>query len=428
MTETGLVKSELERLKSAVNELTILNDLALTASMSLEVDKVLDTIVEKTRKAVNAEQGSILLVTSKSDAPLQTLIRQADQSRIMTGYKVGVPISGWVLKYRQPLIIEDLSKDERFKVNPEEAQHIRTVLCVPILFKSEMLGVLIMANKKSGGAFSKDDLRLLTIMAAQSGQLIRNSQLQNEVIEKKRLEYELGLARDIQKKLLPEKPPNINGIEIAVYFRPHVSVSGDYYDFIPLDNDRLGVIAADVSGHGPSAALVMTLVKGIAHTVLAESEKPGEALRQINKACSKLIPADMFVTMIYCVIDIRRKSATLVNAGHNPLLFYDHLTTATRLEEATGCALNLLPEVQFQERHLDISAGDILFLYTDGLTEAVDTAQQMFGIDRVAGLIKTHHNNPAQIIVEKINKALVAHEGEGEGSDDILMLALRFPV
>jgi len=427
MTDPGSVKSELDRLKSAVNELTILNDLALAASLSLEVDKVLDTIVEKTRKAVNAEQGSILLVTSKSDAPLQTLIRQADQSQIMTGYKVGIPISGWVLKYRQPLIIADLSKDERFKVNPEEARHIRTVLCVPIMFKSELLGVLIMANKKSGGAFTKDDLRLLTIMAAQSGQLIRNSQLQNELIEKKRLEYELELARDIQKKLLPEKPPRYQGIEIAACFRPHVSVSGDYYDFIPLNNNRLGIIAADVSGHGPSAALVMTLVKGITHTVLTDHEDPGEALHQINRTCSKILPADMFVTMIYCVVNISGNSVILANAGHNPLLYYDHMHTAIRLEEATGCALNVLPEVHYQERHLDVSAGDILFLYTDGLTEATDLNQQMFGIDRLTELIRMYHNNPAQIIVEKIYEALVAHEGDGESSDDVLMIALRFP-
>ena len=171
----------------------------------------------------------------------------------MSDYKVGISISGWVLKYRQPLLIENLASDDRFRVSAEEAEKIRTVLCVPIMFKSELLGVMIMANKRSGGSFGKDDLRLLTIMSAQSGQLIRNSQMQVEIIGKKRLEHELQLAREIQKKLLPENLPLHPGLEIAPFFRPHISVSGDYYDFFALGENRLGIIAADVSGHGPSA-------------------------------------------------------------------------------------------------------------------------------------------------------------------------------
>ena len=417
---------ELERLKSAVNELTVLNDLALAAGSSMEVDSMLDIIVEKARKAVNAEQGSIMLVTSRPDMPLQTLIRQADRSQIMSGYKIGVPISGWVLKYRQPLLIEDLSTDSRFRVTPEEATKIRTVLCVPIMFKSELLGVMIMANKKTGDPFSKDELRLLTIMSAQSGQLIRNSQMQIEILEKKRLEYELDLAREIQKKLLPDKPPEFEGIEIASFFQPHESVSGDYFDFFSLNNDRIGIIAADVSGHGPSAALVMTLIKGIAHTIIAEDESPGSALGKINKICSRIIPPDMFVTMLYCVIDPNTKKVILANAGHNPLLYFDHKKMEHRLVEATGCALNLLPEVSYEEISFNPAVGDILFLYTDGLTEATNEQQNMFGIERVAELVNQNQVFPASALIGKIRDALEGHQGNAHNSDDVLMIAVRF--
>ena len=427
MSETQPVSPEVDRLRSAVNELTILNELALAASSSTDVDRVLDIIVEKTRKAVNAEQGSIMLVTSSPDMPLQTLIRQADRSQIMTGYKIGIPISGWVLKYRQPLLIEELGTDERFKVSPEEARQIRTVLCVPIMFKSELLGVLIMANKKSGASFSKDDLRLLTIIAAQSGQLIRNSQMQVEIIEKKRLEYELDLARQIQQKLLPAGPPEFAGVDVASYFRPHESVSGDYYDFFSLSAERIGIIAADVSGHGPPAALVMTLVKGIAHTVISGSVSPAEALIRINRICSRIIPPDMFVTMIYCIIDTRKKLVMLANAGHNPLLWFDHNADAYQLVEATGCALNLLPEVEYREISLNAASDDILLLYTDGLTEATNTAQEMLGLDRVGRLVRENASSDAGSLIGNLRDALIVHEGKAPPADDVLMIAVKFP-
>ncbi len=427
MSEARPLSPEIERLRSAVNELTILNELALAASSSTDVDRVLDIIVEKARKAVNAEQGSIMLVTSSPDMPLQTLIRQADHSQIMAGYKVGIPISGWVLKYRQPLLIEDLGSDDRFKVSPEEARQIRTVLCVPIMFKSELLGVLIMANKKSGVSFSKDDLRLLTIMAAQSGQLIRNSQMQVEIIEKKRLESELDLARQIQQKLLPAGPPEFDGIDVASYFRPHESVSGDYYDFFLLSAERIGVIAADVSGHGPPAALVMTLVKGIAHTVISASVSPSEALTGINRICSRIIPPDMFVTMIYCIIDTGKKLVTLANAGHNPLLWFDHNADGYQLEEATGCAINLLPEVEYQEISLNAASDDILLLYTDGLTEATNSSQEMLGLDTVGRLVRENASSDAGSLITKLRDALIMHEDKTPPADDVLMIAIKFP-
>jgi len=186
---------EVQRLKSAVEELTVLNDLAITASSSLEVDQVLDIIIEKSIKAVQAEQGSILLVTHHQENPLQTLVRQADRHSRVLNYKVGSHITGWVLKHNQPLIVEDLSKDKRFYTTEEERKNIHSLLGVPIQFRGKIIGILTVTNKKSINSFSKDDLRLLSIIAAQSGQLIRNSQLQQEALEKERLTQELAMAR-----------------------------------------------------------------------------------------------------------------------------------------------------------------------------------------------------------------------------------------
>lgn len=184
------LEERIESLQSALQELTVLNDLAVTASNSTDVNRVLDTIVEKSVKALNAEQGSILLVTEQEDAPLKTLIRHQDQtSRIFT-YKVGTTITGWVLRHKKSLKIDDLASDARFKATEQEARDIKSVLCIPIFFGGNLLGVLTVTNKKTSDSFSDSDLRLLTIIAAQSGQLIRNSQLQQEALEKKEKELE----------------------------------------------------------------------------------------------------------------------------------------------------------------------------------------------------------------------------------------------
>jgi len=195
------LEERVQRLQSALQDLTLLKDLAMEASRALEVGPLLDIILEKSITAVKAEQGSILLVTDEHDVPLKTLIQQKDhRSRLFT-HKVGTTITGWVLKHKKPLKIDDLAADPRFKPAKQETAEIKSVLCIPILFRAKMLGLLMVINKKTFEPFHDDDLRLLTIIAAQSGQLIRNSQLQEEALkrERKQLEQERKVAEHLRR-------------------------------------------------------------------------------------------------------------------------------------------------------------------------------------------------------------------------------------
>jgi len=226
MSKIDELEQQIERLKSSVEELILLNDLALAASSSLDVDQMLDPIVQKSIKAIKAEQGSILLVTEKQDDPLKTLIRHQDFSGSMQSYKIGTHVTGWVLKYRKPLMIENLAEDERFHVTEQEAKDIHSVLWLPILSQAKIIGILVMTNKKTGEPFSNNDLRLLSIIAAQSGQLIRNSQLQQEAIDKKRLEQELILAQNIQRVCFLRRIPKQRASKLpAILVRLKLSVA-----------------------------------------------------------------------------------------------------------------------------------------------------------------------------------------------------------
>jgi sigma-B regulation protein RsbU (phosphoserine phosphatase) len=419
------LESEIHRLKSAVEELTVLNDLAIAAGKSLEVDQMLDIIVEKSIKAVKAEQGSIMLVTEQQEAPLKTLVRQADQrSRLLT-YKVGINITGWVLKHQQPLMIENLSTDSRFQTTEQERKEIKSVLCVPIRFQARLLGILMVTNKKTFEPFHADDLRLLSIIAAQSGQLIRNSQLQQETLEKKRLEQELAMAREIQLGLLPKGFPKTASLEISSYFNPADEVSGDYYDYFYLGPDKIGMVLADVSGHGASAALLMTMVKGILHAITQNFASTDRVLAEMNAILDHVMPRDKFVTMMFLVFDLPNRLMHYSSAGHNPLLFYESRSRSTRMVELRGPALGLSRLSVFKEKEIALNQGDLFLIYTDGVTEAFNQQGEMFEETRLIQAVEEAVSEPAGKIIAHVNNKLRAFTDKARQADDVAMIAVK---
>jgi sigma-B regulation protein RsbU (phosphoserine phosphatase) len=419
------LEGEVQRLKSAVEELTVLNDLAITASSSLEVDQVLDIIVEKSIKAVQAEQGSILLVTHQQENPLQTLIRQADRHSHMLNYKVGSHITGWVLKHNQPLIVENLSKDQRFYTTEEERKNIHSLLGVPIQFRGKIIGILTVTNKKSSSSFSKDDLRLLSIIAAQSGQLIRNSQLQQEALEKERLTQELATARTMQMALLPKQYPTSPYFELACFFSPAEEVGGDYYDFFQLNDQQLGIVQADASGHGTSAAMIMTMLKGILHSITHQFCNTAEALGEINKILLNSAPPDVFVTMAFLLLDPPKRTLEFSNAGHLPPLLFSQKHGQLQLLENQGCALNCDENSVYQTKQLSLDKGDCLCIFTDGLIEAFNSRTEMYSLQRLKDLLEKSARNSAEEIIADLKNSLENFLGSTPQTDDIAAVVIK---
>ena len=422
---TDQIQIEIEQLRKAVEELTVLNDLAITASSAMEVNQMLDIVVEKSIKAMDAEQGSILLVTPQAENPLQTLIRQPDQKSRFMNYKVGSHITGWVLKNNSPLIIENLASDSRFQTTEEEKKEIKTVLSVPIQFQGRLIGLLTVTNKKSAVSFSNSDLRLLSIIAAQSAQLIKNSQLQQEVIEKNRLKQELELARKIQQELLPKSPPEFPFLEFATFFNPAEEVGGDFFDYIPLSQERLAVVQADVSGHGLSAALIMTMLKGIFQSISHDFISPEQTLTQINEILGNSAPPEIFVTMIFLVFDSEKRVLHITNAGHNPPLVYLHKEEKLEYLKIPGCALNCMKSAEYCSHKISLNAGDFIFLYTDGLPESPDKQFELFGYERLQKIVHEARDTDVKNILQEVKTALYRHLQQVPQTDDIAINILK---
>ncbi len=416
---------EIRHLKTALEELSVLNDLAVAAGSSTETGQTLDVILQKSIKAVRAEQGSISLVTEQKDNPFHTLIRQVDRSKTHPVYHIGSHITGWVLKNKQALRIESLAGDRRFCASEEECRAIRSVLCVPIWCQARIIGILMMTNKKTGEPFDDGDLRLLSIIAAQSGQLIRNSQLQAEAVEKKRMEHELALARRIQSSLLPFNAPQSDRLEIAAWYQPAVEVGGDFYDYFVFDDRTIGVTIADVSGHGPSAAMMTSMLKGIFHTIIHQVVSPDSALSEMNLILSQTMPRGIFVTMMVLIFDVDGKVLQFSNAGHNPMIHFDGDSGSCEMIELPGCALNLVKGFKYGLRKVPLKKGDVFLIYTDGITEAVNEKSEMFETARLAQIVQESASGPCSKMIEQVKKCLISFTGKTIQEDDLLMIAIR---
>jgi serine phosphatase RsbU (regulator of sigma subunit) len=235
-------------------------------------------------------------------------------------------------------------------------------------------------------------------------------------------EQELRLARSIQRASLPEQVPQLEGWQISPYYQPAREVGGDFYDFHPLSEGRLGLVVGDATGKGVPAALVMSTTCGMLRLAAQSSSSPGEMLQRVNETLFPYIPPNMFVTCFYAILDPKSGILSYANAGHD--LPYLHRNGAAEELRATGMPLGLMPGMSYEEKEIELDAGEGVFFYSDGLVEAHAPDGEMFGFPRLRALVAKHGEKEAlgNILLEE----LYSFVGEGwEQEDDITLLTLR---
>ena len=249
--------------------------------------------------------------------------------------------------------------------------------------------------------------------------------LEQEMLERERVEQELKVARSIQQASLPEKVPTLEGWQIAPFYRPARQVGGDFYDFHPLSEGRLGLVVGDATGKGVPAALVMSTTLGMLRAVsqALDSSSPGELLKQVNEALVPSIPTNMFVTCFYCILEPKSGSLSYANAGHD--LPYLHRSNGEAEElRARGMPLGLMPEMGYEEKQTILKAGEAALFYSDGLLEAHNPKGEMFGFARLQALVSEHGEEES--LEEALLEELYSFVGEDwVQEDDIALLTLR---
>ena len=417
------LQAENERLKRALAELALLNELAAEIGASLDTQDVMQKIIRRSLRAVNAEQGVITLIAPLALTPAQTLVRTRVSSSSQPAYHLEQNLQGWMMLNKMPLVINDPYNDGRFQ-GVEWEKSIRSLVCVPLMVKSALKGLLTIYNKKAGGEFTAEDQRLLSIIAAQSAQVVENARLYEGEQAFRRMQEELKFAAKIQLDLLPKSMPLIPGYDIAGKSLPAQSVGGDYFDFIPMNESRLAFCLGDVSGKGLPASLLMANLQATMRGLALMQLPAHECLRHANKLLYGSTDKCNFVTLFYGILDFRQHRLHYASAGHNPPFLFLHNQNSQALT-CHGLVLGIRGDTAYEEETVALSPGDLLLIYSDGITEAMNAQHEEFGEERLIETVRKYRDATAHELIEKIMQAVKQHAGNTPQSDDMTLMALR---
>ena len=340
---------------------------------------------------------------------------------------VDIPASDPLLAYLQsaagPVDIARLELDSPAVRAMREAG---VALVVPLVSQGELIGTLNLGSRLSEQDYSSDDRRLLTTLAAQAAPAIRVAQLvreqAHEAAERERLDQEMRVATLIQQQFLPRELPNLPQWQIAAYYGPARAVGGDFYDFIEMPGGRIGIAVGDVTDKGVPAALVMARTHSILRAEASRSDSPGEILARANALLEPEMPARMFVTCLFAILEPETGRIVMANAGHNlPYIRTDDGVVELR---ATGMPLGLMPGIRYEETEGVIAPGSNVLLYSDGLVEAHDPNQEMYGFPRLREAMTV--DDAGSELLDRLLETLHQFTGaDWEQEDDITLVTLR---
>jgi sigma-B regulation protein RsbU (phosphoserine phosphatase) len=304
-----------------------------------------------------------------------------------------------------------------------------SIMAASLRYGNQDLGVLALAQGPTGPPFSQGDFVVFKSISEQSAFALYNAIIYSMANEKKRLDHDLEIARDIQRILLPSEAPAINGFQISGINVPARQVSGDYFDYIRVDEERLGVAIADVSGKGVPASLIMAICRSVLRAEAARNPSPADVLRKVNRQLYPDIKEDMFISMAYLILNHQRDDVTLARAGHDaPLLYKQKSQTVTPLKPP-GMVVGIDSGSVFDRLTIDfavpLEGDDCLVLYTDGVTETLNAEGDEFGLDRMMQSVRASATIGAQAIVKKIIEDVRDFTGSVPQNDDITLIAIR---
>jgi len=304
-----------------------------------------------------------------------------------------------------------------------------SVMATALRYGDQDLGVLALANGPMGAPFSQADLVVFKSIAEQSAFALYNAIIYSMANEKKRLDHDLEIARDIQRILLPSEAPAIDGFQISGINVPARQVSGDYFDYIQVDQDRLGVAIADVSGKGVPASLIMAICRSVLRAEAARNPSPADVLRNVNRQLYPDIKEDMFISMAYLILGHQQDGVTLARAGHDAPLWYKRQSQTVIPVKSPGMVVGIDSGSVFDRLTVDFAVplerNDCLVLYTDGVTETLNSEGDEFGVDRMMQSVRASANDSAQAIVKRIIEDVREFTGSVPQNDDMTLIAIR---
>jgi sigma-B regulation protein RsbU (phosphoserine phosphatase) len=341
------------------------------------------------------------------------------------GFQISRTVRDRVIKNKESLLVRDAMMDKALKEQMSIVeQKVRSMIAVPLQTNDRVIGLIYVDTPHLMREFTREDLNLLTVMANIAAIRIEHARLVEIETAERAMAKEMQQAAQIQLGLLPKVAPTFKGLEIAGRMVPARTVGGDYYDFIAFADGRVDLIVADVAGKGIPASLIMSSLHARVHVLFEDGEDVGGKVTRLNKHTCGNCPDNRFITFFTAVVESETGRVTYANAGHNPALIVRTTGACDMLAEG-GLILGIVPTFTYQSASAQLNPGDVLVLYSDGVTEAVDPLDQDFGEERLSNLVGQLRDRPAAEIVEAVHKAVFDFAQGAPQFDDITVVVAR---
>jgi sigma-B regulation protein RsbU (phosphoserine phosphatase) len=415
---------------SEAAKLRLLLEITRKISRSLNLEEVLAQVMDTLASLLPYEAAGIYIIRRDlhtTEGGTSSLVFHAEAVR---GYdieelmelrlKLGEGLIGWVAQTAEAVVVSDVRADPRY-VNARK--ETRSEVVAPIISNDEVIGVFDLESDVLN-AYTEGDRQLLMLLASQVAIIVEKAMLHEQLVEKKRLEAQLEVARQVQLALLPERDPVVEGFDISAYNFSTEEVSGDYYDFVKPYEDHLGLVIADVSGKGVPASLLMAFLRASLRAAIHIGYAPNVAMGKVNYLLWESIEQHQFVTAFYGMLDATNRTLAFVNAGHNPMLVLN-ADGSSRFVERGGLPLGLFKDTRYYEYYLPIDSGQTLVLYTDGATEAQSLAGVEYGRDRLVEVVLASRERRAREMIDYIYNDIFEWTGGRGSSDDVTFVIIK---
>ncbi len=395
---------------STVDKLRMLLDITKTISRSLDLEEVLNLVMDTLGSLIPYDAAGIYLIEFSPDNKDPYIFK----SKVIRGYKIsfelieprlkmGEGFLGTVAQSGKSIISADVSKDSRYFAAREQT---RSEMVAPIVSNDKVIGVFDLESD-SLDAYSEDDLSVLQLLTSQVAIIIEKVRLHEQVVEKKRLQAQLEIARQVQLDLLPSSDPQVENFDVSAYIFPAEEVSGDYYDWVKVFDDQIGIIVADAVGKGIPAALLKSFLRASLRSCVQIGYAPHIALSKVNSLLYESIEDNKFITAIYGILDYTNRTFVFSNAGHNPPLLIKP-DGEYRYVEYGDVPLGMFEDTHYHQHFLRFEEGQVLVIYTDGITEAASPTGEEYGQERLAKRVleSLQVRLPAKQLIDHIRKGV----------------------
>ena len=394
-------------------------------SSALDLDELLDNVISQIQKLLKPDRIGIQLYDKKYQMMIPRQIRRPPDST--EDIIISQSIIQQAVEEKVAVIVNDAPSDFRFQASDSiVVQRIHSAICSPLIAKGQILGVIYMDRKKPAGNYQQNDLRLIAGISNQTSLAILNAHMHQRTLKSRAEDRELEIARTIQEHLLPSTMPESPYFDIHGFSHPAHMVGGDYYDVITLPDDRIVLAVADVSGKGVPAALLIASVRAAVQVEVRNLKDNSliPIMDRLNHMVCRDTKDNMFVTLVLAVLEPHTRQLTYVNAGHVQPVAWSPESSHKNLKSG-GCFFGVIPGTPYQQETIELPEGSSLSFFTDGITDAMNEENEMFGMDRLNKLITRSGELKSEDFCSLLLDEIEEFRGEWDVFDDLTMLMLR---